>query len=198
MLAGIAPAAPRLPALKIDTVVIRGINDDELVPLIERAGSGAEVRFIEYMDVGGATHWSMDARRFARARCSRARRALRPIDPIRGQGSAPADRFRCRTAPCSASSPRRRRPFCRSCDRSRLTADGHWYLCLYAPLGTDLRGPLRAGASEEALRELLTSTWRRRDDRGAEQRLGIVERAPLLPRAELARDPHLEMHTRGG
>src|SRR5688500_17575519 len=61
VLAGIADAAPLFPGLKLDTVVIRGVNDDELVGLIEFArGHGAEVRFIEYMDVGGATHWSME------------------------------------------------------------------------------------------------------------------------------------------
>jgi len=89
-------------------------------------------------------------------------------------------------------------PFCRSCDRSRLTADGLWYLCLYAKLGIDLRGPLRAGASAEELRGILASAWNARDDRGAETRLAVARRAPLLPLSELRRDPHLEMHTRGG
>ena len=179
--------------------MIRGVNDDELGPLLERGRRwGAEVRFIEYMDVGGATRWSRD-RVVSRAEIlERLAERYGPIVPIPGHGSAPAERFRLPDGLAFGIIASTTAPFCRACDRSRLTADGHWYLCLYATRGTDLRGPLRAGASEEELRQILASTWRRRDDRGAEQRLAIAERAPLLPRSELARDPHLEMHTRGG
>ena len=89
-------------------------------------------------------------------------------------------------------------PFCSDCDRSRLTADGLWYLCLYAQKGIDLRGPLRAGASAGALKALITGTWTARTDRGAEERLTLRDRTPLLQVERLKRDPHLEMHTRGG
>ncbi len=200
VLAGIeAAASAGFASLKIDSVVIRGVNDDELGPLLERGRRwGAEVRFIEYMDVGGATRWSRD-RVVSRAEIlERLAERYGPIVPIPGQGSAPAERFRLPDGLAFGIIASTTAPFCRACDRSRLTADGHWYLCLYATRGTDLRGPLRAGASEEELRQILASAWRRRDDRGAEQRLAIAERAPLLPRSELARDPHLEMHTRGG
>ncbi len=200
VLAGIdAAAAAGFGSLKIDSVVIRGVNDDELGPLLERGRRwGAEVRFIEYMDVGGATQWSRE-RVVSRAEILAAlAERYGPIAPLPGQGSAPAERFRLADGLAFGIIASTTAPFCRACDRSRLTADGHWYLCLYATRGLDLRGPLRAGASEEALREILASAWRRRDDRGAEERLAIAERAPLLPRAELVRDPHLEMHTRGG
>ena len=73
-----------------------------------------------------------------------------------------------------------------------------WYLCLYGARGTDLRGPLRAGATREELSELIAGTWRRRSDRGAEARLAMRDRAPMIPLSSLKRDPHLEMHTRGG
>jgi len=89
-------------------------------------------------------------------------------------------------------------PFCASCDRSRLTADGVWYLCLYAQKGVDLRGPLRRGASRDELTRLITDTWTRRTDRGAEQRLRLRDRTPLVQIGRLREDPHLEMHTRGG
>ena len=79
-----------------------------------------------------------------------------------------------------------------------MTADGQWYLCLYAARGTDLRGPLRAGASREELARIITSGWRERADRGAEERLGIRNRSPLVGVETLRQDPHLEMHTRGG
>ena len=96
------------------------------------------------------------------------------------------------------SDPSTTAPFCRSCDRSRLTADGLWYLCLYAPRGVNLARPLRAGASREELKGLIEASWRGRTDRGAEERLALRDRAPLVPLATLQRDPHLEMHTRGG
>jgi cyclic pyranopterin phosphate synthase len=73
-----------------------------------------------------------------------------------------------------------------------------WYLCLYAQKGTDLRGPLRGGASAEELAALITGQWEARRDRGAEDRLALRERSPLLEIERLKRDPHLEMHTRGG
>jgi cyclic pyranopterin phosphate synthase len=200
VLAGIeAAASAGFESLKIDTVVIRGVNDDELGPLLERGRRwGAEVRFIEYMDVGGATRWSRDRVVSRTEILDRLAGLYGPIVPIPGQGSAPAERFRLPDGLAFGIIASTTAPFCRACDRSRLTADGHWYLCLYATRGIDLRGPLRAGASEEELWQILAAAWRRRDDRGAEQRLAIAERAPLLPRSELARDPHLEMHTRGG
>jgi cyclic pyranopterin phosphate synthase len=73
-----------------------------------------------------------------------------------------------------------------------------WYLCLYAGVGIDLRRALRAGASEEEIRSLIAASWRARADRGAEQRLALQDRSPLLPTGALRADPHLEMHTRGG
>ena len=89
-------------------------------------------------------------------------------------------------------------PFCQECDRSRLTADGMWYLCLYASLGIDLRGALRRGAEPGDLATLIRSAWVERRDRGAEARLAAHDRIPLIPIETLRRDPHLEMHTRGG
>jgi cyclic pyranopterin phosphate synthase len=89
-------------------------------------------------------------------------------------------------------------PFCHSCDRSRLTADGVWLMCLYARAGTDLRRPLRAGATTEELRSLIAAVWTSRADRGAEERLHFDRREPLIPVSALKKDAHLEMHTRGG
>jgi cyclic pyranopterin phosphate synthase len=89
-------------------------------------------------------------------------------------------------------------PFCRSCDRSRLTADGLWFLCLYGTRGIDLRGPLRQGASASEIGRLISAEWEGRTDRGAEERLTLGERRAFVPITSLRRDPHLEMHTRGG
>jgi cyclic pyranopterin phosphate synthase len=196
-----AAAAAGFASLKIDTVVLRDCNDDELPELLS-AGKrwGAEVRFIEYMDVGGATLWtrqSVVSRLEILDRIAARYGPAAPLPP--GENSAaPAERFQLPDGTTFGIIASTTAPFCRACDRSRLTADGLWYLCLYAVRGMDLRGPLRASATPEAIAELIASSWRRRDDRGAEQRLELANRSALLPTAELKRDPHLEMHTRGG
>ena len=151
VLDGIDAAAPLFPGLKIDTVVIRGVNDDELVDLIEFGRAhDAEVRFIEYMDVGGATHWSMDR---VVSRTRDARRASRSTTarstPIVEESSAPADRYRLPDGTVFGIISSTTEPFCSDCDRSRLTADGMWYLCLYATDGTDLRRAAALGRIAE-------------------------------------------------
>jgi GTP 3',8-cyclase len=197
--AGIATAAPLFPGLKIDSVVIRGVNDDELVPLLEFGRShGAEVRFIEYMDVGGATHWSMERVVSRQDMLAALEGHYGRIEPLQEDSSAPADRFRLPDGLVFGIISSTTAPFCQACDRSRLTADGLWYLCLYAPTGTDLRRALRAGASADAMADLIRETWERRVDRGAEARLLSRDRSSLIPLDRLRRDPHLEMHTRGG
>jgi cyclic pyranopterin phosphate synthase len=187
--------------LKLDTVVLRGRNDDELPDLIEFARSvDAEVRFIEYMDVGGATGWRADDV-FSRAGmlAALARRYGR-ITALPGRGPAPAERFRLPDGTTFGIIASTTAPFCRACDRSRVTADGMWLLCLYAQRGVDLREPLRAGAGDDALAARIAAGWQARADRGAEERaaLGESRRGALVELARLRRDPHLEMHTRGG
>jgi GTP 3',8-cyclase len=184
---------------KLDTVVMRGVNDDEIVPLIEFAKTvPAEVRFIEYMDVGGATQWSMDKVVSRQQILDVVRGHYGAVEEVAEVSTAPADRFRLADGTVFGIISSTTAPFCADCDRSRLTADGQWYLCLYATRGIDLRGPLRRGASTEELKALITGRWGTRTDRGAEERLRMRDRSPLVKIAELRRDPHLEMHTRGG
>jgi cyclic pyranopterin phosphate synthase len=196
---GIATAAAVFGELKIDTVVIRGVNDDELIELIAFGREHhAEVRFIEYMDVGGATQWSMD-RVVSRTQMLDlvAERYGTPT-PLHEESSAPARRYQLSDGTTFGIIASTTAPFCADCDRSRLTADGMWYLCLYATEGIDLRRSLRSGVSPEAIGAILRATWGQRRDRGAEDRLASGARAPLIPLDRLRRDPHLEMHTRGG
>jgi cyclic pyranopterin phosphate synthase len=184
---------------KLDTVVMRGVNDDEIVPLIEFAKTvPAEIRFIEYMDVGGATQWSMGKVVSRRDILEVVRRHYGAVEEVAEVSTAPADRYRLPDGTIFGIIASTTAPFCADCDRSRLTADGVWYLCLYATRGIDLRGPLRRGASEAELADLITGRWQARADRGAEERLRLRHRSPLVQIAELRRDPHLEMHTRGG
>ena len=197
--AGIDVAASIFPGFKIDTVVMRGVNDDELVTMVEFAKERcAEVRFIEYMDVGGATHWSRDQVLSRAEMLATLAAHYGSVDPISEESTAPADRFKLPDGTIFGIISSTTAPFCRDCDRSRLTADGMWYLCLYATRGTDLRGPLRAGATNRDLAALIAATWRGRTDRGAEARLALRDRAAMIPLSSLKRDPHLEMHTRGG
>lgn len=184
---------------KLDTVLMRGTNDDELVPLMEFARErGIEPRFIEYMDVGGATRWSMKKVMTRRDMLAALRAEYGEVEPLAEVDSAPADRYRLGDGTVFGIISSTTQPFCSSCDRSRLTADGMWYLCLYARSGTDLRGPLREGATVSELAQLLRSTWGVRADRGAEERLLQEGRERSASPDELRRDPHLEMHTRGG
>jgi cyclic pyranopterin phosphate synthase len=121
------------------------------------------------------------------------------VHPIDEDSSAPADRYALADGTTFGIIASTTAPFCAACDRSRLTADGMWYLCLYASTGIDLRGALRGGASAAAVRELIASGWRARADRGAEDRLALGDRRAFVPVQDLLRrDPHLEMHTRGG
>ena len=200
VLAGIdAAAAAGFTSLKIDAVVIRGVNDDELVALIDYGRRvGAEVRFIEYMDVGGATRWRPEAVVSRREMLERLERQFGPLALVDERSSAPADRYLLPDGTTFGIISSTTEPFCAECDRSRLTADGVWLLCLYASTGTDLRRPLRAGATREDLQRLIEAGWSVRADRGAEERLAMDRETTLIPIGSLRKDAHLEMHTRGG
>jgi GTP 3',8-cyclase len=196
---GIASAYRVFGTMKLDTVVIRGINDDELIDLIEYGESvHAEVRFIEYMDVGGATHWSSERVVSRDQMLAALTKHYGPIEPILEDTSAPAQRFALPGGTTFGVIASTTAPFCRTCDRSRVTADGVWYTCLYARHGLDLRAQLRRGATPDELKALIEGGWRGRSDRGAEQRLELADRRSFVPVNSLRKDPHLEMHTRGG
>lgn len=192
-------------SVKLNMVVIRGFNDDEIPAMIEYGRrKGAEIRFIEYMDVGGATRWSMD-RVMARAdiltAIERAFGEVHPLEermPASGEGKhkAPADRFKLRDGTTFGIIASTSEPFCGTCDRSRLTADGVWFLCLYAAGGIDLKSMLRRG--DPGIERVIQETWTARADRGAEERKREQARAILFQVEDLRKDLHREMHTRGG
>lgn len=201
-LAGIATALQSgFASVKLNTVVVRGYNDDELVELARFAvRAGIEPRFIEYMDVGGATDWRADQvfdRGAILARLAEAFGTFEAV-PRDDDPRAPAERFRFADGTIVGIIASTTAPFCRDCDRARLTADGVFYRCLYAQDGLDLRTPLRDGASDADLEELLRSAWRERTDRGAEMRAAMPARGVLVPLEGLRADPRKEMHTRGG
>ena len=202
MLAGFdAARAAGFESLKMNAVVIRGFNDDELADLVEFAsGKDAELRFIEYMDVGGATDWSLDKVVSRDEILEILGATFGSVEPLHGgiDASAPAQRYRLPDGRIFGIVASTTTPFCRTCDRSRLTADGMFYTCLYGDSGVDLREPLRSGVSDAGLADIFTEIWENRDDRGAEERAGLRSRGVLHDVEVLRSDPHREMHTRGG
>ncbi|HEU5171216.1 MAG TPA: GTP 3',8-cyclase MoaA [Gemmatimonadales bacterium] len=187
--------------MKINSVVIRGYNDDELIPLLEFARAReAELRFIEYMDVGGATRWRTHQVVSRAEMLEVLSRRYGPVTPISSpeDPAAPAERFRLADGTTFGIIASTTAPFCRSCDRSRITADGTWFLCLYGADGVDLRAPLREGASDAEIAALIRERWAARTDRGAEERAALTERGALYRLESLRADPRREMHTRGG
>ena len=185
---------------KINTVVMRGVNDDEIIDLLAFGRRhDAELRFIEYMDVGGATEWA-EHKVVSRAELlelvAREHGDIEAISPP--DSRAPAERFRLADGTTFGIIASTTAPFCRSCDRSRVTADGTWFLCLYAAEGVDLRALLRGGQSDAEIAACIRSVWESRSDRGAELRASLPHRGALYAIEGLRADPRREMHTRGG
>ena len=179
VLQGIEAAdAAGLSPIKINAVVQRGVNDHTVVDLARRfKGTGHIVRFIEYMDVGNRNGWKWDEVVPAAEVVQRidAEMPLEPADSnYRGEV---ANRYRYRDGEGEigviASVTQ---PFCADCTRARLSTDGKIYTCLFASRGVDLRDEMRAGASEDQLRDILTRVWGLRADRYSEER---TELAPL-------------------
>jgi GTP 3',8-cyclase len=177
--AGLAP-------VKIDTVVRRGLNEGGVVELAERfRGTGVIVRFIEYMDVGTTNGWKIDdvVPVAEVLRQITARWPLEPVEPT--YFGEVADRWRYVDGAgeigfiTSVS-----QPFCGSCTRLRLSAEGKLYTCLFASTGFDVRAPLRAGVPDETLHQILESIWGRREDRYSEIRSAATE---PMPKVEMSR-----------
>ncbi len=184
---------------KLDTVVVRGVNDSELVDLTRFAGEiGAEIRFIEYMDVGGATRWKPGMVVSQEEILEKLRASYGSAQPLPGRGSAPAERFRLSNGQVIGVVASVTHPFCSDCDRLRLTADGQLLLCLYARTGLDLRQILRSGAGDDEVSQRIAEFWMNRQDQGAVERTRVGRRSGYVSLEELRADPRLEMHTRGG
>jgi len=160
------------PPLKINAVVMRGVNDAGVLDLVEHfRGTGHIVRFIEYMDVGTCNDWQRDLvvpSAELRARIA-ARWPLVPLEANYGGEVAQRYAFADGTGEVGFISSVTE-PFCGDCSRARLSADGRLYTCLFARSGHDLRGPLRAGASDDELAGLIRAVWEARDDRYSEIR----------------------------
>ncbi len=188
--------------IKFNTVVMRDFNDDELPNILAFAQeTNAEARFIEYMDVGGATRWTRRAVVSRDEMLARLTKTFGHIEPLAGRGATPAERYVLKDGTTFGIIASVTAPFCGDCDRSRLTVDGVWLLCLYAQNGVNLREMLRGGKSIAEIAFHIEQTWKRRTDRGAEDRRQLDfagTRSSLYQIQDLRRNPHREMHTRGG
>ncbi len=158
-----AAAAAGLTPVKVNAVAMRGVNDGDVADLLQWClDRGYELRFIEQMPLDAGHHWA--AASMVTAREVRERLSQRfTLTPVPGRGSAPAERFHVDGGPAtvgiiaSVSAP-----FCAACDRARLTADGQVRNCLFANAETDLRGPLRAGATDDEIAALIRGEmWRK-------------------------------------
>src|SRR4029453_6919352 len=123
-------------------------------------------------------------------------RCFGPSEPLAEDAWAPAERFALSDGTVFGVIASTTAPFCRTCDRARLTADGTWLLCLYGEDGLDLRELVRLGATDEEIAERMSAAWEARTDRGAEERAAMGERGVLYPIEGLRANPRGEMHTR--
>jgi cyclic pyranopterin phosphate synthase len=179
-----------LSPIKINAVIERGLNDHTALELIERfRGSGIIVRFIEYMDVGNRNDWQRDRVVPAQELLERvsARWPLKPIDPAYAGEVARRYAFADGSGEIGFVASVTQ-PFCGDCTRARLSSDGKFYTCLFAADGFDLRAPLRGGATDEELSQLIRAVWERRTDRYSELRDELRAR----------RVQHVEMNHVGG
>lgn len=191
VLDGIAAAEKAgLQPIKINCVVQRGVNDHTIVDLARYCKDhGYIVRFIEYMDVGNRNGWKLDEVVSAEEIAAMIDTEI-PLEPVeRNYRSEVAMRFRYRDGAGEMgiiSSVTK--PFCGACSRMRLSPEGSIYTCLFATQGTDLRGPLRAGASDDEIEQIIRNTWGSRVDRYSEERFELTE----------PRDRKVEMYHIGG
>jgi GTP 3',8-cyclase len=173
---GIAP-------IKINSVVERGINDDDVLQMVEFARqNGFWLRFIEYMDVGNSNNW-VSEHMVSKKEILEIINSRFPIEEIgRNDLSAPAVNYRFLDGVgnvgviASVTDP-----FCRGCTRARLTADGKLVLCLFADQSHDLKKVMRAGATDDDLLEFIRSAWKARTNRYSEERLEAMNSGEYEP-----------------
>lgn len=183
VLAGISAAeGAGLAPIKIDTVVRRGINEDSILPLAREARRrGWIIRFIEYMDVGTTNGWRMEDVVPSAEVLARIDREL-PIEslpPTYPGEVATRYRYRDGSGELGVISSVTQ-PFCASCTRARLSAEGLLYLCLFGMRATDLRGPLRDGEPDDAIEARIAEAWGKRADRYSELRSSATGHRPRV------------------
>src|ERR1017187_6940176 len=176
VLAGIDAAAAEGFPIKVNCVVQRGVNEGEIISLCGYfREKGHTLRFIEFMDVGNTNHWSQSQVVPAREIVARVSAAwsLEPVDPAyRGEVAARYRYADGRGEIGIVSSVTE--PFCKDCDRARLSADGKLFTCLFASAGRDVLGLVRSGADDAAISSFVAGIWRARSDRYSDERNSVL------------------------
>ena len=190
VLAGIRAAEDAgLDPIKINVVVQRGVNDHTIIDLLEYfRGTGHIVRLIEFMDVGNRNGWRMD-------QVVPSRKILELVEqrwPLQAMDENYTGEVARRYKYVDGEGEigfisSVTEPFCGNCSRARLSADGMLYTCLFATHGTDLREPLRNGADDNELRDILSQIWLQRADRYSELRQPDLAEAHVLRKVEMYR-----------
>ena len=191
-----AAKAAGLAPIKLNAVVERGVNDDDVLPLVEFCrANGFAMRFIEYMDVGNTNNWT-SAKLVAKKQIIETIHARYPLREIgRDQGSAPSVDYefidgRGDIGVIASVTE----PFCSSCTRSRITADGKFVTCLFSDVGHDLKAQLRSGASDKEIGDFIAKIWSARTDRYSADRLAALNSSNYDPKSH----KKIEMISLGG
>jgi GTP 3',8-cyclase len=182
--------------IKINSVIQRGTNDGDILDLVEFSRqNGFSIRFIEYMDVGNSNNW-VSERMVPKKEILEKINSRYPLKEIgRSDNSAPAVTYQfvdgIGDIGVIASVTE---PFCAGCTRARLTADGKLVMCLFSDMGYDLKKPMREGARDEDLIDLIRSAWKGRTDRYSEERLEAMNSGDYRPNSRRK----IEMISLGG
>jgi GTP 3',8-cyclase len=185
-----------LQPIKINSVIQRGVNDGDILDLVEFSRkNGFSIRFIEYMDVGNSNNW-VSERMVSKKEIIAAINARYPLKEVgRNDHSAPAVTYQfidgIGDAGVIASVTE---PFCVGCTRARLTADGKLVMCLFSDKSYDLKKLMREGARDEDLAEFIRSAWKARTDRYSEERLEAMNSGAYRPNSR----KKIEMISLGG
>ncbi|QRG69216.1 GTP 3',8-cyclase MoaA [Brevibacillus choshinensis] len=185
VLKGIEAAAEAGLSIKMNMVVQRGVNDQDILPMARYFREQKHtLRFIEFMDVGNSNGWKLDqvVPSSEIVKMIHEEMPLEPIDPNYYGEVASRYRYVGSEEEIGLISSVTQ-AFCSTCTRARLSAEGKLYNCLFASIGSDLRAPLRDGQSDEEIRELIREIWEKRDERYSEIRLndtpGLVKRSKV-------------------
>ncbi|MEK7378848.1 MAG: GTP 3',8-cyclase MoaA, partial [Candidatus Binatota bacterium] len=182
--------------IKINAGIERGVNDDDILDLVEFSReNGFSMRFIEYMDVGNTNSWTSE-KLVSKKEILEKIRARFPLREVgRENGSAPAVDYEFTDdhgeVGIVASVTE---PFCATCNRARLTADGKLVTCLFSSVGHDLKALLRGGSTDQEISEFVTGIWKQRKDRYSAERLEALQSSSYDPKQR----KKIEMITLGG
>ena len=193
----LAAKAAGFQRIKLNAVIERGVNEADILPLVEFAREhGFTMRFIEYMDVGNVNHW-LSEKMVSKREIIETINGRYPLREVgRDQSSAPAVDYEFTDGSGEVGVIASvTEPFCGSCTRGRLTADGKLVTCLFSAYGHDLKALLRSGATDDEISQLIIGVWSRRDDRYSDERLEAMQ-SPSGYQAKEHRK--LEMITLGG